>query len=198
VFIQVIQGRTSRQDEMRELDKRWLRELAPGAKGWLGSTAGFTDDGMLLEVVRFESREAARANSARPEQTAFAEEVGKLFDGPLEFHDCDDVTVMLDGGSDQAGFVQVIQGRVGDAGALKALMADSDMLHEARPEIIGGTLALEEDGSFTETVAFSDEASARRGEREAETPEDVRATLDAAMRDARFFDLRQPWFQSPS
>ena len=198
MFIQVIQGRTSHQDEVRMLDKRWLSELAPGAKGWLGSTLGFTDEGLFVEVARFESREAARANSARPEQTAFAEDMGKVFDGPLEFHDCDDVTVMLDGGSDRAGFVQVIQGRVGDAGALKALMADSDMLHEARPEIIGATLALAEDGSFTETVAFSDEASARRGEREAETPEDVRATLDAAMRDARFFDLHQPWFESPS
>ena len=37
-----------------------------------------------------------------------------LIDGPMEFHDCDDVTLMMDGGSDDAGFVQVIRGKVDD------------------------------------------------------------------------------------
>ena len=43
-----------------------------------------------------------------------------LFDGPVEFHDCDDVTLMMDGGSDDAGFVQVIRGKVDDADTLQA------------------------------------------------------------------------------
>ena len=38
-----------------------------------------------------------------------------LFDGPVEFHDCDDVTLMMDGGSDEAGFVQIIRGKVAGA-----------------------------------------------------------------------------------
>jgi hypothetical protein len=197
VFIQVIQGRTSRQDEARELGDRWVRDLAPGAEGWLGSTFGVTDDGTMLGVIRFESRGAAQANADRPEQTAFAEEMAKLFDGPVEFHDCDDVTLMLEGGSDQAGFVQVLRGKVADAHALKSLMTDSDRLHQARPEIIGASLAIDDEGNAFETVAFSDEASARRGEQE-EMPDDVRATLDAAVRDVSFFDLRDPWFASPS
>ena len=54
------------------------------------------------------------ANSARPEQTAWAEQMMALMDGPVEFHDCDDVTLMMDGGSDEAGFVQVIRGKVDD------------------------------------------------------------------------------------
>jgi len=197
VFIQVIQGRTSRQDEARELGDRWVRDLAPGADGWLGSTFGVTDDGTMLGVIRFESREAAQANADRPEQTAFAEEMAKLLDGPVEFHDCDDVTQMLDGGSDEAGFVQVMRGKVADAEGLKSLMTDSERLHQARPEIIGATLAIDGEGYAFETVAFTDEASARRGEQE-QMPDDVRETLEAAVHDVSFYDLHEPWFGSPS
>jgi hypothetical protein len=66
-----------------------------------------------------------------------------------------------------------------------------------RPEIIGGTLAFEEDGTYTQTVAFTDEASARAGE-QTEPPAEMREALDALMRDATFYDLRDPWFESPS
>lgn len=118
-----------------------------------------------------------------------------LVDGPVEFHDCDDVTLMLDGGSDTAGFVQVIRGKVDDTSRLKAMMADTDLMHQLRPEIIGATLAIEENGTFTETVAFTDESSARTGE-SVEPPAEVRAVLDEAMRGATFYDLHHPWFES--
>ena len=195
MFIQVIQGKCSRQDEMREMGDRWVREMSPGATGWLGGTYGFTDDGMFVAVVRFESREAAMANSQRPEQGAWAEEMSKLFDGPVEFHDCSDVTLMMGGGSDDAGFVQVIRGKVDDPSTLKSLMTDTEMLHEMRPEILGGTLAIEEDGTFTETVAFTDEASARKGEA-MDMPDDVRQALESAMHDVTYVDLHHPWFET--
>jgi hypothetical protein len=195
VFIQVIQGKCSRQDEMREMGDRWVRELSPGATGWLGGTYGFTDDGMFVGVVRFESREAAAANSERPEQGEWAKAMTGLFDGPVEFHDCSDVTLMMGGGSDDAGFVQVIRGKVDDPSTLKSMMTDSQMLHEARPEILGGTLAIEEDGTFTETVAFTDEASARKGE-SMDMPADVRERLESAMHDVTYVDLHHPWFES--
>ena len=69
MFIQIIQGKCTRQNECREMLERWQRESGPGA-GWLGGTYGFTEDDQLLAVVRFESREAAEANSSRPEQGA--------------------------------------------------------------------------------------------------------------------------------
>ena len=135
------------------------------------------------------------ANSERPEQGEWAERIERSMDGPLEFHDCDDVTLMLDGGSDGAGFVQIIRGRVDDPTRLKAMMADTTMLHEMRPDIIGGTLAIEPDGTFIETIAFTDEAAAREGE-QVEAPAEVRSTLDEVMRDATFYDLHHPWFES--
>jgi hypothetical protein len=195
VFVQIIQGKCSRQDEMREMGDRWVREMSPGAVGWLGGTYGFTDDGMFVGVVRFESREAAMANSQRPEQGSWAEEMGRLFDGPVEFHDCSDVTLMMGGGSDDAGFVQLIRGKVDDPSTLKSMMTDTEMLHEMRPEILGGTLAIEEDGTFTETVAFTDEASARKGE-SMDMPSEVREALESAMRDVTYVDLHHPWFET--
>jgi hypothetical protein len=195
MFIQVVQGRSTRQSDVHALMDEWRRDLSPGATGWLGGTFGFTDDDQLLGVVRFESRDAAAANSARPEQGAWAERLAELMEGPLEFHDCDDVTLMMDGGSDQAGFVQVIRGRVEDPSRLKAMMADTTMLHEMRPDVLGATLAFESDGTFTETVAFTSESEARIGEK-AEPPAEVRRELDYAMEGATFYDLHHPWFES--
>ena len=198
MFIQIIQGKCSRPEELQALAERWRAELAPGATGWLGGTYGFTDDDMFEGVVRFESREAAMANSERPEQGEWAGQMMALMDGPVEFHDCDDVTLMLDGGSDRAGFVQVIRGKVTEPDRLKALMSDTDMLHEARPDILGATLAIEADGTFTETIAFTSEAEARAGEKKEmpDMPAEVRETLDMAMKDATFYDLHHPWFES--
>lgn len=192
MFIQVIQGRCTRQDELRAAMQETMHEVPPG-DGFLGGTYGFTDDDQMVAVVRFTDRAAAMANSARPEVDAAAQRFMALMDGPVEFHDCDDVTMFLDGGSDSAGFVQIIRGRVDDPGRLKAMLADTTQLRQMRPEIIGGTLAFEEDGTFTETVAFTDEDAARRGE-EVEPPEDVRRELAYVMKEARFYDLHQPWF----
>jgi hypothetical protein len=195
MFIQIIQGKCTRQDECREMGERWRRELGPGAEGWLGGTYGFTDDDQFMAIVRFDSRESAARNSQRPEQGAWWREMEALFEGPVEFHDCDDVTLMLDGGSDDAGFVQVIRGKVDDPTTMKKMMTDTEQLHEMRPEIIGGTLAIEEDGTFIETIAFTDEDSARRGEQTA-MPEDVRRAMESAMHDVSYADLHHPWFAS--
>lgn len=196
MFIQVIQGRCTRQQELRGLLERWETDLSGGAAGWLGGTYGFTDDGHFIGVVRFADRDAAMANSNRPEQDEWASELPPLFDGPIEFHDCDDATVFLDGGSNSAGFVQVIQGRTDDPDRMRAMLADSDGLREARPEVIGGTLAIADDGRFTQTVAFTSEAEAREGEAKEmpDMPAEARETFETAMKDAAFHDLRQPWF----
>lgn len=193
MFIQIIQGKCTRQDELHALADEWRREIAPGATGWLGGTYGFTDDDLFVGTVRFESREAAMANSDRPEQTAWAERMMALMDGPMEFHDCDDVTLFLDSDAESAGFVQVIRGRVDDPERLKAMLADTDSLHEMRPDIIGGSLAIEPDGTFTETVAFTSEEAARENEK-MEMPEEMRADMEAVMQGATFYDLRHPWF----
>ena len=201
MFIQIIQGRCTRHDELRAQLDTWRERFGDSVEGWLGGTYGFTDDDLFVGVVRFESREAAQANSDRAEQSEWWAETERCFDGPVEFHDCDKVLMMLDGGADDAGFVQVIRGRIEDPALLEAdLEKMSNMLHEARPEIIGSTFAIEEDGTFTETVAFTDEAAAREGEQHAmPISDEVRQMWqdwDRATNIVSYLDLHHPWFAS--
>ena len=192
MFIQVIHAKTSRRDEVRALTEEW-DELPNEGFGFLGGTYGITDDGDFFGVVRFESKEKAMANSERPETDAMAKRMGELMDGSPEFHDCDDVTVWRDGGSDDAAFVQIIQGRTDDPERLKEVMAaDDDDMRAQRPDIIGGTFALEADGTFINTVAFTDEASAREGEQKGGPPEEIQSLMS----DLKYYDLRDPWFVS--
>ena len=49
-------------------------------------------------------------------------ETEKCFDGPGTFFDCPQVDVWMQGGSDDAGFVQVIEGHTSDADRMRELM----------------------------------------------------------------------------
>lgn len=201
MFIQIIQGKCSRQEELHRHLDRWTEEIGPHADGWLGGTYGFTDDGLFVGVVRFASKEAAHVNSDRPEQQEWWRGAEALFDGEVEFHDTDRVMLMLDGGSDDAGFVQVLRGKVDDPALIEAELEEmSNLLHEARPDIIGSTLAIEEDGTFTETVAFTDESAAREGEQKAvPLTDEARHLMEDWQRlthDVTYLDLHHPWFAS--
>ncbi|MGA8981027.1 MAG: hypothetical protein WB473_18110 [Pedococcus sp.] len=199
MFIQIIQGRCRDAEQVHRLTDEWRETMGRSAEGWLGGTYGITDDGEFVAVVRFESREAAARNSRRPEQGEWFERMAACFDGDVTFHDCDDAVMFLDGGSDDAGFVQVMQGRVSDPAKFRSFMEQPmDMLHEQRPEIIGGTIAMEPDGWFTETVSFRSEAEARAGEGK-ELPQEARREWEeqmSAMTDLRYLDLHAPWFAS--
>jgi hypothetical protein len=197
MFIQVIQGRCNDAERLKAQMDRWDSDLRGGASGWLGTTAGVTDDGTFVAVARFESRELADQNSGRPEQDAWWRETEACFDGDVTFRDYDDAIEWLGGGSDDAGFVQVMQGRVGDAdGFRKFSQQPMEGLSQMRPEIIGGTVAIADDGDFTQTIYFTSEAEAREGEKK-EMPEDVQRELEQAMgemKDLTYLDLRDPWF----
>ncbi len=199
MFIQVLKAKAKDREQVRSHLQSWRSEVG-GAEGWLGGTFGFTDDDTFIGVVRFESRDAAMRNSDRPEQTAWAEQSAALMDGPVEFLDYDETLTFLDGGSDDAGFVQVIQGRTDDTGAFRTLFDDTSALRDRRPDVIGGTVGIASDGSFTQTVAFTDEASAREGEKNADmsdVPPEVAEAMRTLMDGAEFYDLRDVWFESP-
>jgi hypothetical protein len=193
MFIQVMQAKCSRPDEVRAFMDKWS---AVDSVGFLGGTFGVTDDGDLLAIVRFESADAARANSERPETDAMSQEFASYLDSPIDFADYDDVTNIRGGGSDDAGFVQVIRGRVDDAARAKALAQGFSEMTETRQDVIGGTLAIAADGGYTETIYFTDEASARANEQGEPPPDDVRADLEWMAAGASFYDLRNPWFES--
>jgi hypothetical protein len=197
VFIQIIQGQIKNATGVRKTMDRWLEDLEPGAVGWLGGTFGITDEGMLMSIVRFESAEAAHENSDRPEQSVWWKEMEQYFIGPVTFHDCKDVMLLAGGGSDQAEFVQVIQGRVRDRERARTLNEQSaSMLGKYRPDVIGATIAIDDDGFFTETVSFTSETEARAAEGKTMPPE-VQKLMDEEMsllEGVRFIDLHEPWF----
>ena len=97
MFVQVIQGRVSDPEAAKGALDEWLRDVSPGAEGWLGSTGGVTEDGRLIALVRFESAELARRNSDRPEQDAWWAGFSKLLTGEGAFADSEDVIVDLAG-----------------------------------------------------------------------------------------------------
>ena len=66
MFIQIIQGKCSREDDMRAAIDRWQAELEPSAEGWLGGTYGFADDGTFADAVGFTDEETARRNGKAP------------------------------------------------------------------------------------------------------------------------------------
>lgn len=199
MFIQVIQGKVRDEAGLQSCMERWRQDLMPGATGYLGTTAGTCDDGTFIALARFESTEAAEANSARPEQGEWWAETEKCFDGEVTFMNCRDAQPWLSGGSDDAGFVQIMAGRSEDVARMHALMsAHSDEVHEARPEIIGGLMMDAGGGKFVDAIYFTSEDAARRGER-SEMPEDMRAEMEEGMRlmdEVAYFDLHHPMLVS--
>jgi hypothetical protein len=201
MFIQVIQGKVTDKADLRRMVDRWSDELAPGATGWLGSTAGVTADDTFIALVRFESEEAARRNSERPEQDQWWTQTAKLFTGDVTFHDCRECEDMLRGDPDQAGFVQVMQGHATDIARMRELNRQFADLTGMRPDLIGVVAALHGDGGggFTEAAYFTSEEEARGGEQE-EPPPEAKRLIEEEMSlvpDMTYLDLREPWLHSP-
>jgi hypothetical protein len=201
MFVQVIQGRTSDPAAMRAQSERWGAELGPDADGWLGSTAGVTDEGRSIAVVRFESEEAASRNSSRPEQGVWWEQMAATYDGEPTFQNHTLVDVHTYGDPDRAGFVQVMQGRLSDVHRGLALMAsDPTDWASIRPDILGTSWSGGEDGSWTMAIYFTSEAAAREGEQKEEPPE-VSALMQELgslmIGEPAYLDLREPWLMSP-
>jgi hypothetical protein len=200
MFVQILQGKVADAEALRRQWDEWIAQQAADAVGWQGSTAGITPDGEWVGVARFESEEAARRNSDRPEQGEWWARTEACFDGPVVFHDSNDVQLLLEGGSDNAGFVQVMQGRASDRDRFEVIEEEAmNTLPELRPDIIGGLRAWYPDGRFTDVIWFTSEAEAREGERK-ELPEHLKASFEewtSLVEDIRWYDLNDPWLASP-
>jgi hypothetical protein len=201
-FMQTIRGRIGQDnaEAARSQLDRWVERLAPGADGWLGSTAGVTADGTFFAVARFASSQQARANSDRQEQGEWWAETSKLFEGEVTFHDCPDAEVAFGEPSDQAGFVQVIEGTATDVAELrrldqrwKGLSRDS----MGRPDILGGVTGYDGDHVVT-VIYFTSETEARKGEQEPPPAEvaELMGKQQELLPDMTFTDLTDPWLLS--
>lgn len=197
MFIQVISGKVSDPGGLERAFDHWQRDLRPGATGFLGSTGGVTADGRFIMLVRFESADAAQANSDRPEQGTWWAEAEKCFDGPVGFLNCTDVDLYRGGGSDDAEFIQVMQGHADRARLQDFDRRAEDVLPDLRPDLLGGIRAWQGD-EYVEAAYFTNEADARAGESK-EPPPDFLPLLEEwreAMGEVTYFDLTSPYMMS--
>ena len=89
-FIQIIELRTTRPDEVEALVKEWQAQTAGRRTAQRGT---FTQDrdqpDTYVQIVEFPSHEDAMSNSYLPETASFAERLTGLCNGPMEFRNLD-------------------------------------------------------------------------------------------------------------
>jgi hypothetical protein len=90
-FVQIIEFKTSRIDEINAVLDEWMSETAGQVRT---ATRGMQTrdrdaDGVYLSIVEFPSYEEAMANSQLPETSAFAARMAALCDGPPSFRNLD-------------------------------------------------------------------------------------------------------------
>jgi hypothetical protein len=195
MFVQVIEGQVSDREGLHRQMDQWQSDLRPGATGFLGSTSGVTDDGHGIAFARFESAAAAKANSERPEQGAWWTETAKCYSGDVTFTESEDVETFLAGGSNDAGFVQIMRGSA-DRDRLHALDAGFEKAAGTwRPDVIGGLRVWTGPESYTDVTYFTSEAEAREGEKKEPPPELAAqfAEFEDLMANMEFLDLKDPW-----
>ena len=98
VFVQVIQGKVSDPEKAKAALDRWNADVADGAIGYLGTTAGVTADGTLRgpRPVRVGGGGATRTASG-PSRTPGGRRPPRLFDGEPTFRDSTKVQVDMYG-----------------------------------------------------------------------------------------------------
>ena len=194
-----MEGQTSDGDGLRHQMDRWIADLQPGAAGYLGSTGGVAADGRVILLARFESEESARANSDRPEQGEWWAETEKLFEGPVSFIESSDVGLFLGGGSDDAGFVQIMKNPDADREELSKLDEGAEeRVRKARPDLIGSIRVWTGPRSYIQAAYFTSVADARQAEDEgpAEEIEERYEEMQEAMSEVEFIDLDDPILNS--
>ena len=201
MFAQIIRGKVFDPSAVRPVVDRWMTDLGPTATGWLGSTSGITAENEVFVLVRFESAEAAAANSDRPEQGQWWAEMAALFEGEPTFQDSTDVTVEKSGNPDDAGFVQVMTGQTSDPARAKELMSqDQPDMRSQRPDILGSVTVGHDEGKWTMVIYFTSEDEARKGEQKEMPPEAqkmMEEMMSLSVGAPGYLDIKEPWLDSP-
>ena len=193
MFVQIIEGTTSNPDALMAAGDAWQAEVRPGAIGYLGVTAGVAEGGKAFSLVRFQDEASARANSDRPEQGAwFEKHLASAYDAPPTFTESSDVVEFMGGGSNDAGFVQVMKSKGVDRAELERLDQIFEKFADQRPDVLGGLRVWTGADSCVDVMYFTSEAEARKGE-QAEMPDELNEAMGSmASMDIEFLDLKDP------
>lgn len=90
MFVQLIEFRTTRREELLSLASRWSEDATGrGTARWAQLCADRDDPGRWRLIVEFASYDAAMQNSQRPETDAMSREFAELCDGEPVFRNLD-------------------------------------------------------------------------------------------------------------
>jgi hypothetical protein len=192
MYAQVIKGKAKDRAAVEAQAARWTDEVKPGAIGFVGGTAGVADDGTLLVVARFESEEAAQANSDRPEQGAWWSGMEPLLED-VTFRGSSDIETLFDGATSAATFVQIMEGTATDRAKAAAMQTPEleAQLRAARPDLLGVLRLWLDGGQYVEAAYFTNEADARSGETSGDFT-GPQQDYAAVFGEPTFTDLRNP------
>lgn len=126
MFVQIIKSPVRDAAGMRRHFFDGVERLHPTAVGWLGATSGVTADDVWINVICFESPEAAARNSERPEQGQWWNEGERYRDGDAAFTDGTDVTILNGGPAPAPGFVRLVEAPVTDRPRVEAVLAGAE------------------------------------------------------------------------
>ena len=95
--------------------------------------------------------------------------------------------------------MQVMLGRTADPGRQRTLTQEFAAIgDDFRPDILGGVVGIQDDGSFAQAFYFTSEQGAREGEK-LEPPAELRDAFDEESQltsEIRFLDLAEPWLNT--
>jgi len=193
MFVQVIKGKAKDAQALMDYGRTWQTEVRPGAIGYVSSTSGVAADGTFVVLACFTDEVSAKENSSRPEQDAWFQGFAKLVDGAPSFTESSDTSLLFDGPSDKAGFVQVMESTVIDRAKAEAMESDEMLaaLRQARPDLLGGLRVWLDGGRVLEAAYFTSEADARKGE-QSEDFGDQGAAFAEVYGDMSYIDLPNP------
>lgn len=197
IYVEIIQARVKDPAGVQEVYARWVRDVAPGADGWLASTAGISDEGEFIAVVRFASEQAARLNRSRPQQDSWWREMSQQLADDARFIDCAAVATFGEDRPGDPGFVQAVQGQAAKLPGVLEQVAETAQHHifEHHLDVLGGLIADHGDGGFTEVVYYPSPEAARHGESGNVADRDVTLVerLAGFVADLRYLNLADPW-----
>ena len=88
-FVQIIESRTSRADEMMAFDKEWRSSHPEMGPSRITATIDRDRPGTVVSIVEFDSYEVAMQNSQDPETDRFAARMAELCDEPPVYRNLD-------------------------------------------------------------------------------------------------------------
>jgi hypothetical protein len=117
----------------------------------------------------------------------------KLYDGEPTFKESSDVTEWMGGGSDDAGFVQVMKSTGVDRAQMEKMDAAFASFVGQRPDLLGGVRVWTGADSCIDIAYFTSEEAARKGE-QADVPDELKQLMGEfeGMGETDYLDLTAP------